>query len=679
MRKFNTLKLLVLSALVALQFGASAQITFKPLSASYGNDTLAAFGSNYYLNWVGIRFTVTTPSAIAGEKIITVSNDGSGSSSMWGGNCATASITNVDCIMPQAGDSLADNPITVDMTGKIALIYRGLTNFSCKSQAAQAAGAIGCIIINNIPGSSPVGMALGTCTGTTIPVMMVGYEDGNAMANQLREGIPVKVSLFNWSQGLNNDLGFIYRAAATYHDGAIPYSQIIEPGMKPYAGMDGAYVANFGTTNQTNVKLKGTTTFTPTGGSVAVIHTDSVTLASFATTDSVMAMYAPEYDLASSITGTGTVGVTYNLSATALDQYLADNTFSYTFEVTPNVFSKGRYDVANHKPITGSYVESAAQYPYMWGDMYYVARGGVTADSLQFSCNSYNSTSNTLNAVLPSSNINFYLMKWNDTMTVYPGGLLAPHSGAIQNGELTLYGAAFYSTTPTDSSYHFWTLAITDSNGVASSIVLDSGWYYLAAEMPQSSANTFGLGCDGIANGYIRAMGRDHMPMDSVTVGTNKFAYIENYAPFWPGNRTSPDTTMIGHPYDGLNPAPFGGKSTLDSVIFNSQKGLVPNIPLMVTMWPSKNTTVETAAFDLKVFPNPATSYVTAAVGFPTMMKEVKYTILDTKGNIVSTTVHNNVNSENYTYSTEKLASGMYYMVIAADGKSMFRKFTVLK
>jgi minor extracellular serine protease Vpr len=71
--------------------------------------------------------------------------------------------------------------IREDLTGKIALIDRGDCTFSTKIRNAQAAGAIGVLMVNNRPGD-PFGMAQdGTPNQPTIPAAMLGRQEGNAI------------------------------------------------------------------------------------------------------------------------------------------------------------------------------------------------------------------------------------------------------------------------------------------------------------------------------------------------------------------------------------------------------------------------------------------------------------------------------------------------------------------
>ncbi|HEU4602408.1 MAG TPA: PA domain-containing protein [Steroidobacteraceae bacterium] len=69
--------------------------------------------------------------------------------------------------------------IASDIAGKIALIDRGTCAFLQKAQNAQAAGAIGVLIVNNQP-AGVAGMA-GEDPNVTIPTLMVAKPDGDAI------------------------------------------------------------------------------------------------------------------------------------------------------------------------------------------------------------------------------------------------------------------------------------------------------------------------------------------------------------------------------------------------------------------------------------------------------------------------------------------------------------------
>jgi minor extracellular serine protease Vpr len=70
--------------------------------------------------------------------------------------------------------------ISTALAGKIAVIDRGVCTFSTKVRSAQAAGAVGVLIVNNVAGD-PVGMAHDGLAFPTIPAAMLGKVEGNSI------------------------------------------------------------------------------------------------------------------------------------------------------------------------------------------------------------------------------------------------------------------------------------------------------------------------------------------------------------------------------------------------------------------------------------------------------------------------------------------------------------------
>lgn len=71
---------------------------------------------------------------------------------------------------------------------KVALIDRGNCFFTDKARHAQAAGAIGVVIANNIAGEGAVNMGSEADDAVNIPVMSVSMEDGDSLKNALGGG-----------------------------------------------------------------------------------------------------------------------------------------------------------------------------------------------------------------------------------------------------------------------------------------------------------------------------------------------------------------------------------------------------------------------------------------------------------------------------------------------------------
>ena len=72
------------------------------------------------------------------------------------------------------------------IAGNIALIDRGICTFVAKAQAAQAAGAIGVIIANNVAAGCPAWAA--PIRRITIPCVGISQADGNAIKANLAGG-----------------------------------------------------------------------------------------------------------------------------------------------------------------------------------------------------------------------------------------------------------------------------------------------------------------------------------------------------------------------------------------------------------------------------------------------------------------------------------------------------------
>src|SRR5882672_9903489 len=84
-------------------------------------------------------------------------------------------------LTPTGALNTACTPLTVSLTGRIALIARGICTFSAKIRNAQNAGAPAVLVANNVQGD-PVAMASdGTAAQPTAPAYMVSLSAGIAL------------------------------------------------------------------------------------------------------------------------------------------------------------------------------------------------------------------------------------------------------------------------------------------------------------------------------------------------------------------------------------------------------------------------------------------------------------------------------------------------------------------
>src|SRR5690606_3517286 len=116
--------------------------------------------------------------------------------------------------------------------------------------------------------------------------------DGLALFNELNSG-QVFISLTRWGFNFGNDLALVPYSLTPTHAGAIPLSQMSGTTPDAYNFFTGALVANVGTNDQTEVMVKSTVNWTPTGGSASQVYKDSVVISNLNVIDSIDAsMYS---------------------------------------------------------------------------------------------------------------------------------------------------------------------------------------------------------------------------------------------------------------------------------------------------------------------------------------------------------------------------------------------------
>ncbi len=128
--------------------------------------------------------TVNSPVGIAGDYACYPTNPANF------GTSVTVPITQNIVLIQDGTAPASDGCETITnaaaLNGKIALIRRGSCAFVDKVQAAQNAGAVGAIVMNNVDGT-PVPMG-GTSTTITIPSVMISKADGDILEAALGSG-----------------------------------------------------------------------------------------------------------------------------------------------------------------------------------------------------------------------------------------------------------------------------------------------------------------------------------------------------------------------------------------------------------------------------------------------------------------------------------------------------------
>lgn len=130
-------------------------------------------GASTVPHFIGATLTVVDlpPYAVASGDFVTVPSDFTADL----GVVADASSAGVN------GFSTACAPLTLDLTGKIAVLSRGFCSFSTKIRNAQAQGAAAVIVVNNVAGDPTAMGSDGTSLQPTIPAYMVSRSAAGAL------------------------------------------------------------------------------------------------------------------------------------------------------------------------------------------------------------------------------------------------------------------------------------------------------------------------------------------------------------------------------------------------------------------------------------------------------------------------------------------------------------------
>lgn len=618
------------------------------------------------LYYVRPKLIVNSPASIQGQKNFTRSVDGS---PVWGGNPDVANIVNTPVSRVQP-DSLGCTAITTpNLSGKAALIFRGDCEFGAKALAAQTAGAKLCIIVNNIPGE-PVGMGAGAVgSQVTIPVFMVSQDDGQAMNTQIANGQSVTVTYSRWGFGFANDLGITQGSMALPHAQAIPLSQMGANNGNPpaYRNYMGAFVANFGTATQNNVRLVSTVNFRPTGSSTQTfVRRDSIVYpVAFPAIDSIIdtAFVAP-FNYVLNPTTNGQYSFRYEVKSNTADQQMGDNIDSVVLNVNDSIFSKGRYDFNTYQPLRtlGLRFASTSIANLTWGPLFYMAKSKYQAVAAQYSVSINGSVDLT-----GTGDVFCYLFKWTD------GANSSPMDSVIQGAELKPVGISAKVFQTGDSSGEVYTVPFTDFyDDTKPAVMQDSGWYWVGVQIDNT---TQFLGIDERTNYFVRS----YAAFNGSSSFNEKWASLEDRAGIAIDTASSIDTinsfpffvnsatniNQIGYVSEGEQ-APQADRSTPAVAFHISRQPFTTSIG----NGPSHFTKLE-------LFPNPATKTLNVSYDLATAASRATFHIVNATGHSIRKMEVNKTKANTVSFSVADLAAGQYYLIMGADGKSTARPFTV--
>ena len=306
-----------------------------------------------------------------------------------------------------------------DLTGKIALIYRGTCEFGYKAYNAQKRGAVGVIIINHT--GDPIPMGAGALGGlVTIPVVMVGRVAGDDLRVAVESCGPCTVMGFIGSKvGIYaDDMGTSTADIVMPNELSIPRNLAVDGTNYP---IDlGFFAFNYGTNAQNG--LTATVDIVYEGG--ASVYSQTSAPLNFVAPAGIV-VDTQYFDLgvfAPSAWNEGEYMITYTLNLPS-DEDATDNTFNVPFRVTSSVFAKSRTTAGNLPIATTSYSLNTVSTTYDYWEPCIVFRSPVVATSTPGGgiLQGMTFSATPINGVMTDEILELRAYQWNDTFTDITG------------------------------------------------------------------------------------------------------------------------------------------------------------------------------------------------------------------------------------------------------------------
>jgi hypothetical protein len=234
------------------------------------------------------------------------------------------------------------------ITGHIALIYRGGCEFGMKALRAQQAGAIGVVMVNNVPGLINMG---GGAQGTnvTIPAVMISMQDGALIREQVDANENVVMYIGSKTGLYANDAGMFNRHTLKAKASATPL--LLAQNASEFNVQTGTWVTNYGYENQTNITVSAEITF---GGNQ--VYFNESTPFDLIAGDS---LYVSLGTFSQATYSIGLYTLTYTIVLDGItDDYPGDNKNTSTFAITENTFGIAEVGT-NGLPVHSSGIRSS--------------------------------------------------------------------------------------------------------------------------------------------------------------------------------------------------------------------------------------------------------------------------------------------------------------------------------
>lgn len=384
------------------------QITYmmKNLRLIFSSLVLALFASSAFAQTL---FLVQEPSNLSGTYDFTDSFSADG----WGADLSSTYVQaeaawayddgTYNGTLGAAGDSACCGPAVnaAELNGKIAFIYRGGCNFSLKAYQAQAAGAVGCVIVNNEAGNLINMLGGDSATAVTIPTVFVSDATGATLRDSIEQG-GVDIFIGNPNGVFTNNIG-AYRANISIANSRSIPARFAETS-SAFTVPVGAWIFNFGSANADNVILQAVI---DRDGS-EIYNESSATGATILPGDSLY-IDLPEFNQNGYEAGFYTV--TYTMVSDATDELPSDNELTTDFWInTEGIYSKSRVD-PDEGPQGVSGLRPANSTEFEWC----IAMKNENAESLAITGITFNTLTNDLD--LTGEAVQLAVYEWNDPIS----------------------------------------------------------------------------------------------------------------------------------------------------------------------------------------------------------------------------------------------------------------------
>ena len=316
------------------------------------------------VSFAQIIFQVQTPAPLAANYGLTWADPAGGDWATPDLNISANSVTAaLQFVAAPGGDTIACvPPLAASLTGKIAVLYRGACEFGSKAFAAQNAGAIGVIIINNV-GGGPVGMAGGADgLSVTVPLIMISDVDGAILRDAIVAGTITSAFIGSKLGLFADDLGAI--AGDLVRARRFSNIALLSQNAAEFSVQTGLWVRNFGNQDQAGATVSVDIQF---GGASVYSNTASVPTLAASTTPGTQGdtVFVSLGTFSQASYANGFYSMTYTITPANADGDPSDNVLTADFMMDDNIYSYGRIDQT-----TNSLLSPAGYRPSTFGSDY---------------------------------------------------------------------------------------------------------------------------------------------------------------------------------------------------------------------------------------------------------------------------------------------------------------------